>query len=180
LVFDQPSAAERVWGQLEPAQLSRLLDSPVVQSLRSSPNGSLGLNSVWCDEVIRLDNARVSAVAVVLAAQEFHRRHDEFPAALEQLVPDYLDEVPFDPMDATGAPLRYRRDADGHAVVWSIGRDQKDDGGHFGDPKVIDKDSGFRIRRPRPIGQTPSRESQTTSEPAAQPPNDTQRKGHHE
>lgn len=147
LVFERPPGEKHTWGRLRTEQFPRILGNAAL-TWRRNPNSPLVSNSVWCDEAIRIDNARVSAVAVVLAAQEFHRRHDEFPVALEELVPDYLDAVPFDPMDATGAPLRYRRDADGHAIVWSIGRDETDDSGHFGDPKVIDKDAGFRIRRP--------------------------------
>ena len=97
------------------------------------------------------DDARRAALDVVLASQQFQRIQGEFPESIEQLVPKFLDSVPIDPMDATGAPLHYRRETDGTAVVWSVGMDGVDDGGHVELKDVIDKDTGYRIRlKPRP------------------------------
>ena len=50
-----------------------------------------------------------------------------------------LDGVPADPID--GAPLRYKRTADG-VVIYSIGNDRKDDGGDVGEGKP---DAGYRL-----------------------------------
>ena len=79
----------------------------------------------------------------MLACHEFQRIHGEFPANIEQLAPTFLDAIPLDPMDPTGASLRYRRDENGEAVVWSIGRDAKDDGGDIEGKEP--KDAGYRI-----------------------------------
>ena len=46
---------------------------------------------------------------------------------LSELVPEILPSAPIDPMD--GKPLRYRRNADGTFLLYSVGADGKDDGG---------------------------------------------------
>jgi len=48
------------------------------------------------------------------------------PERVEDLVPEYLDSVPEDPV--TGKALRYRAASDAY-VVYSVGPDGKDDGG---------------------------------------------------
>ena len=47
---------------------------------------------------------------------------------------NFLDAVPRDVMD--GAPLRYRRTAEGGFVIWSIGWDRYDDGGDSEPAKI--------------------------------------------
>ena len=105
------------------------------------------------------DDARHAALDVALASQQYQRIHGEFPESIEQLVPKFLDSIPIDPMDAASTPLRYRRESDGTAVVWSVGIDGIDDGGdvELKDVKdVIDKDTGYRIRlKPRLQNETP-------------------------
>jgi hypothetical protein len=60
------------------------------------------------------------------------------------LIPEFLDKVPTDPYD--GKPLRYRRLDDG-VVVYSIGRDGKDDGGKLdrNDQLRAGIDFGFQL-----------------------------------
>jgi hypothetical protein len=65
------------------------------------------------------------AVAV-LALERYRLRHKRFPGSLNELVPEFVSEVPIDYMD--GKPLRYRLDGD-QFVLWSIGPNGKDDGG---------------------------------------------------
>ena len=65
------------------------------------------------------------AVAAI-ALKRYHDRHKRFPGSLNELVPEFVSEVPIDYMD--GKPLRYRREGD-QFVLWSIGPDGKDDGG---------------------------------------------------
>ena len=49
-----------------------------------------------------------------------------YPESLDELVPQYLDEVSLDPFDLK--PLRYRK-RQGKWIIYSIGPDCKDDGG---------------------------------------------------
>ena len=59
------------------------------------------------------------------------------------LVPDFLPRVPLDPF--SGRPLRLKRDGAG-AVVYSVGRDLKDDGGRPARPGGADGDLVFRLK----------------------------------
>lgn len=73
-----------------------------------------------------------------IALQRHHRRHGRYPGALEDLVPDFLPAVPVDAMD--GRPLRYLPEPGGAFVLWSVGEDQRDDGG---DPAPADREPTY-------------------------------------
>jgi len=75
---------------------------------------------------------RLATVAVAMAA--CRAKTGKYPAALPELVPEYLAAVPLDPFD--GKPLRMKTSADG-IVLYSIGPDFTDDGGK----DMNDKDS---------------------------------------
>ncbi len=62
-----------------------------------------------------------------IAVYRYQLKHGKPPAALADLVPDYLAAVPVDSMD--GQPLRYRLNPDGTFTLWSVGEDLVDDGG---------------------------------------------------
>lgn len=87
------------------------------------PNGIDG----WC----RANRSRIDLMTIVLASQEFHRLHGRLPNTLDELVPDFLESVPFDPMDITGAPIRYRMVGGMNAIVWSVGMDGVDNDGEI-------------------------------------------------
>jgi len=74
---------------------------------------------------------RLAMTAITL--KRYQLRHGAWPADLKALVPEVLSEVPKDPVD--GQPLRYRPNADGTFLLYSIGSDGKDDGG---DPTITD------------------------------------------
>lgn len=61
-----------------------------------------------------------------LACRLYRNKTGRFPESLEALVPEYLDRQPVDPF--TGKPLVYRLSAD-ELLVYSLGSNQKDDGG---------------------------------------------------
>lgn len=65
-------------------------------------------------------------VRCAIAARQYEGEHGELPGALADLVPALLPAVPADPFD--GQPLRLIGADDG-LTLYSIGRDQKDDGG---------------------------------------------------
>ena len=67
------------------------------------------------------------AGAQIMVVLEIYRKvHNEFPAALDALVPDYVKTMPLNAY--SGAPLIYRR-LDGDYLLYSVGVNQKDDGG---------------------------------------------------
>ena len=60
----------------------------------------------------------------MLALKCYAIEYGELPASLDQLVPEYLDEIPADPFD--GRPMRYSKEK---KIVYSVGRDLIDSGG---------------------------------------------------
>jgi len=64
-----------------------------------------------------------------LAIRLFHHDRRRWPVSLDDLVPDYLPDVPKDPY--ADAPLIYRPGGDG-VILYSVGKDGRDDGGVFG------------------------------------------------
>ena len=81
--------------------------------------------------VTRLEIQR-SLTVTVIALKRYALRHGSYPADLAALVPEFLSVVPRDVMD--GQPLRYRLNADGSFLLYSIGDDGVDNGG---DPSAI-------------------------------------------
>jgi hypothetical protein len=71
--------------------------------------------------------ARRDTADAGIAAELYRRDHGEFPAKLEELVPDYLPALPLDPFG--GQPLRFRVDATGQLLIYSIGENGVDDRG---------------------------------------------------
>jgi len=70
------------------------------------------------------------ALRVNVALRRFRTDRGAYPERLDELVPDYLKELPPDPF--TGQPFRYRREDDGW-TLYSLGSDQEDDGGESSD-----------------------------------------------
>jgi hypothetical protein len=109
-------------------------------------------------------HAEMRAALVGLALERYRHKHRRWPDALAALVPEFLPGVPADPYD--GAPLRYRRLPDG-VVVYCLGPDRSDDGGHLPEPgKTVHSgtDLGFRLwdvdqrRQPPPPFRGPAGE----------------------
>ncbi|HEY2584644.1 MAG TPA: hypothetical protein VGI81_02640 [Tepidisphaeraceae bacterium] len=78
-----------------------------------------------------------------LAADRYRLDHGSFPASLDALVPQYLDDVPIDPFD--GGPLKLSVRGD-ECLIYSIGPDRKDDGGAPFDHQKKTGDLVFTIR----------------------------------
>ena len=60
-----------------------------------------------------------NAVITAIALKRYELRHHQLPATLDELTPDLLKDVPIDCMD--GQPLRYRPNADGTFLLYSVG-----------------------------------------------------------
>ena len=67
-------------------------------------------------------------VITAIALKRYELRHQQIPDSLTELVPDFLNAVPTDYMN--GQPLRYRRNADGTFLLYSVGENGVDDGGN--------------------------------------------------
>jgi hypothetical protein len=79
------------------------------------------ITTIGTRNIAQLLNARIA-----LAIERYRLATGKLPAALGNLVPDYLNAVPKDPFD--GNHLRYKKLNPGF-VVYSIGEDLIDDGG---------------------------------------------------
>ena len=66
-------------------------------------------------------------VVTAIALKRYYLRYGENPTSLAELMPHYLSALPVDWID--GQPLRYRLKQAGEFLLYSIGENQKDDGG---------------------------------------------------
>jgi hypothetical protein len=85
-----------------------------------------------------------SATQLLLAMKAFTQDQGKAPSTLESLVPRYISEIPKDPYG--NAPFRYSPQK---GVIYSVGRDGRDDGGSEGDDWHEMKDPTFSIGKPR-------------------------------
>ena len=67
-------------------------------------------------------------VVTAVALKRYELRQQQLPESLAELVPDFLKAVPTDYVN--GQPLRYRPNADGTFLLYSVGANGKDDGGN--------------------------------------------------
>jgi hypothetical protein len=118
--------------------LAKELDALVLNKVTDESSGSsdqdlhtllsqsvLSLSGV-SSRVMRIEAARqITVTAIALKRYQF--KHGHYPPDLNSLVPEFVPDVPFDPVD--GQPLRYRPKADGTFLLYSIGENGKDDNG---------------------------------------------------
>lgn len=76
-----------------------------------------------------------------IALRRFQIRHGQFSSDLASLVPEFLQELPRDFMD--GKPLRYQLNQNGTFLLYSVGKDGRDDGGNPNPP--ANKGSSTRL-----------------------------------
>jgi hypothetical protein len=69
-----------------------------------------------------VDQARIAC-----ALERYRLARGAYPMALEALAPQFIDAVPHDVMN--GEPYHYRVNADGTFLLYSVGWNQRDDGG---------------------------------------------------
>jgi hypothetical protein len=70
---------------------------------------------------------RVNQAIVACALERYRLAEGRFPESLEPLSPRFLAAMPHDVI--TGAPFIYRRAPDGQFILYSVGWNEKDDGG---------------------------------------------------
>jgi hypothetical protein len=79
------------------------------------------------DKVMRTEVAKQITITAI-ALKRYQLKHGSYPPDLNSLAPEFVPKVPLDPVD--GQPLRYRRNADGTFLLYSVGENGKDDGGN--------------------------------------------------
>jgi hypothetical protein len=71
------------------------------------------------------NSANMARIAIAL--ERWRLAHGNFPDSLDALTPQFMEKVPHDIIG--GQPLHYRRTDDGQFVLYSVGWNEKDDGG---------------------------------------------------
>jgi hypothetical protein len=71
---------------------------------------------------VQLDEARVAC-----ALERYRLAHGNYPETLAALEPQFIQNAPVDIF--SGQPLKYRRADDGKFILYSVGWNEKDDGG---------------------------------------------------
>jgi hypothetical protein len=76
---------------------------------------------------IAAGQSSVNLARVAIALERYRLAHGEFPETLGALEPQFIAQLPHDVIG--GGPLKYRRDANGAFTLYSIGWNERDDGG---------------------------------------------------
>ena len=69
----------------------------------------------------------VSAARIAIALERHRLAHGNYPETLDALMPQFIAKLPHDVIN--GQPLKYRRNADASFILYSVGWNEKDDGG---------------------------------------------------
>lgn len=94
---------------------------------------------------VHLAEAKRQAIAAVVAAERYRRLHGDWPQRLDQLVPEFLSDIPRDPAD--GQPVRYSL-RNHRPVLYSLGADGDDDGGQW--PMQVDESWRYHPQPQKP------------------------------
>jgi hypothetical protein len=78
--------------------------------------------------------------AIACALERYRLAKGQFPEKLESLTPQYISRLPNDVI--TGQPYKYRRTDDGQFILYSVGWNEKDDGGVPGTHGLYDDKEG--------------------------------------
>lgn len=102
-------------------RMSDIVGTP--PTLSGYPYGSF--SRAWLTTLKHL--TQLEMVKTVIALKRYKLRHGQWPETLDALTPEFIPAPPRDLMD--GQVLRYRRQSEGGFILYSVGKDGKDDGG---------------------------------------------------
>jgi hypothetical protein len=110
-------------------QFAQGMDRALEATLPAGIEEKLIQTGIWAEMSRRYVVLEMSLreTRVACALERFRLRHGSYPETLSPLVPDCIEAIPKDVIDAQ--PIRYRRDQPDQFVVYSIGLNAKDDGG---------------------------------------------------
>ena len=124
--------AHRSWKETKPkldgiaAQANRTLSSPASR-VRYLISAMAIPNYAKADQTaVHAETERQMTIAAI-ALERYRLAHGQWPERLENLVPEFLSVLPYDPM--SGQPLHYRLKPQDGFVLYSVGDDGSDDGG---------------------------------------------------
>jgi hypothetical protein len=139
----------RIKDAQQPLHEQVALDKEFIQIVRALPKRAFISRSLLqalseVGETFRRNHANLRCTIIALAAERFRREKSVWPNSMDELCPQYIAAPLLDPFD--GKPLHYRRFEDG-VVIYSVGKDAKDNGGNIdrGHANQADADIGFRL-----------------------------------
>lgn len=95
--------------------------------------------------------AQVDEARVACALERYRLAHGNYPESLDVLAPQCIEQLPHDIIN--GQPLHYRRTDDGRFVLYSVGWDERDDGGIV----IPDKDGRLNWEKGDWVWQCPAK-----------------------
>jgi hypothetical protein len=84
--------------------------------------------------------------ALACALERYRLANRQFPETLAALTPQFISKMPGDAL--SGGPYKYRRTEDGQFILYSVGWDEKDDGGAPSKKKYDEKEGDWVWRYP--------------------------------
>jgi hypothetical protein len=69
----------------------------------------------------------INEAQVACALERYQIAHGEYPETLDTLMPQFIEQLPHDIIG--GQPLHYRRTDDRKFLLYSVGWNERDDGG---------------------------------------------------
>jgi fructose-specific component phosphotransferase system IIB-like protein len=83
----------------------------------------------------------VDEAAIACALERYRLANGQFPENLDALIPKFISSLPHDVI--SGGPYKYRRTHDGQFILYSVGWNEKDDGGVPGQTLFDDKEGDW-------------------------------------
>jgi hypothetical protein len=106
----------------------------IVARSHSSPYDFIAIASMRRYSGVFRKNAQVQTevqeALIACALERYRLARNSYPETLDALVPHFLDKIPADIIG--GQPLHYHRTEDGKFLLYSVGWNEKDDGGKPG------------------------------------------------
>jgi len=128
LVHQQTEGCDSVNGLIQPQKfgdLTRELDAIAGPYKFIAAEAIPNFAKAW--QTTAHNQTIVNEAQIVCALERFRLAKGDYPETLEALAPQFIETIPHDLIG--GEPLRYRRTDDGKFLLYSIGWNEKDDGG---------------------------------------------------
>jgi hypothetical protein len=84
-------------------------------------------NFVRASQHAARNQTRINQALVACGLERYRLAHGSYPENFDALVPPFVERLPHDVIG--GQPLKYHRTDDGRFVLYSVGWNEKDDGG---------------------------------------------------
>jgi hypothetical protein len=126
-------------------EIERLSDHPgpyTVLASRGVPN------FVRAASTLAQYQTKADQALIACGLERYHHTHGDYPETLDALVPQFITKLPTDVIN--GQPLKYRRTDDGSFILYSVGWNEKDDGGTVAmskDGNFVNRDEGDWVWR---------------------------------